>query len=361
MSNNVEPTQPLHNTAGPVVGATPATAAVPLVDRRENTTNDPDGPKSEPRYNLKSVVKSKDVAHLVELFEDLRAIATTTEQRSHVVKRFMDAVSTRGRLFGSAWIEISNRGEATIVESRFGNPSLNNQAMRQQLAQSAMAVVAKPEPQILKSEKLRGSLFACVPFFLNDSTTAVICAIVQDDKHRCTESLAICQAVANNFDLWRSRDELTSLAVEVRSTASVLELVGKVESCETLKDGCVELANELQNYFRCDYVAVGLKKSSLASCRMTAISAMAEFDNQSRSTTLIQSAFDEAILRGQYTSFPPRQTNKSAPRCRTKSWPSTCESKPRFRFRFAIRMKKRSGRLRFWATEISTEILRPGT
>ncbi len=312
MSNNADPAQPPQTAAQPVVSVTPDVQAVPQVDRREATPSDPNQ-TSKSQFKLKSVVKSKDVAHLVDLFEDLRAIATTTEDKNQLAKRFMDAVSTRGRMFGSAWVEFTNRGEGSIVESRFSNPGLNNQAMRQQLVESAMAVIGKSEPQILKSEKLRGSLFACVPFFIDDSTTAVICGIVQDDKHRCTESLAICQSVANHFDLWRSRDQLTSMAVEVRSTASVLELVGKVESCETLKDACVELANELQSYFRCDYVAVGLKKSSLASCRMTALSSMAEFDNQSRSTTLIQSAFDEAILRGQYTSFPAPPNKQSSP------------------------------------------------
>ena len=44
-----------------------------------------------------------------------------------------------------------------------------------------------------------------------------------------------------------------------------------------------------------------------------AISAMAEFDAQSRSTTLIQAAFDESILRSNYTSFPAQAEKQASP------------------------------------------------
>lgn len=296
MSESAEPTQTSQQTDAPVV------AQVPGLD-----------PNKRRKFDLKQVNQSKDVAHLIDLFEDLRAVTTTTENTSHLIGRFLDAVSARARLFGIAWIEVENRGAGTIVDTRFKNPSLDSPAIKQQLVEASSAVLNSPTPQIFETNKLRGTLIVSLPFFKDPQTTSVICAIVQDDKRRCSEALTICQAVANHYDLWRSRDQLTSMAMEVRSTASVLELVGKTEACETQKDACVKIANELQAFFRCDYVAVGLKTSKIASCRMMAMSAMAEFDQESRSTTLIQSAFDEAVLRGQYTSFPAAPDNQTSP------------------------------------------------
>ena len=312
MPSNVKPMSPSRTAAGPVVGATLAVSAVPIV-KKQGPVVQPPQKKPQPPHSLQSVIKAQGVSHLIELYDDLRAAATTTEDRHQLISRFMDAVALRGKLIGSAWVEVSDDGEATIVESRFGNPSLNNQAMRGQLVKSAKTVVASPDSQVLKSERLRGSLFACVPFFLSESKVGVICAVVRDDKQRCTESLAVCQAVANSFEMWRSKDQLNSMGVEVRNAASVLELVGKVESSETFKAGCVEIANELQNYLRCDCVAVGLRKSNSASCRMRAFSLKAGFESQRRSKKIIQRAFDEAIRRGKYTSFPASPDDQTSP------------------------------------------------
>ena len=262
---------------------------------------------------FKSVAGKKEIGHLVELSDDLHAITSTTEKRKDLIQRYLDAVTMRGKLFGVAWVEIPAGGNATIVETRFKNPTMDSPAMRQQLVDAAALSRQSSSPQIFRSEKVRGSLIACAPFFKDVKTTAVMCGMVHDDKSKSAEALMICQSVADLFNLWRSRDKLTSMAMEVRSTATVLELVGKTECSITIKDACVKIANELQSLFRSDYVAVGLKNSKIASCKLMAVSAMAEFDHQSRTTTLMRSSFDEAILKGKYTSFPAPPADQSGP------------------------------------------------
>ncbi len=190
---------------------------------------------------------------------------------------------------------------------------MDNPSIKQQLLASALEASQQDSLQVFQTEKVRGSLIACVPFFKDEQTTAIFCGIFHDDKAKCREALLVCQCIANHFELWRSRDQLTSMATEVRNTARVLELVGKTEGSPSIKDACVRIANELQALFRCDYVAVGLKKSSFAACRLVAVSAMSEFDHRSRTTTLMQNAFDEAILRGVYTSFPAPPEKQTSP------------------------------------------------
>ena len=264
---------------------------------------------------LESVSKSRDTAHLVELAEDLRAITTTTEKPEKLIEQFLDAISTRARMFACGWIELSGGKKPEIIESRFKNPAMDNSAMRKQMLSAAIYASAHPGPQILKCDNIRGSLVACVSFYKNDKTTAVMCGVFHDDKSRCAEAMMICQSVANHFDVWRSREQLTTMAMEVRSTATVLELVGKAEGSESVKDACVKIANELQNLFRCEYVAIGLKGptgTSATSSKLVAVSSMAEFDNQSRTCRLLKSAFDESIMRGQYTVFPEGPAADSA-------------------------------------------------
>ena len=266
-----------------------------------------------PTTSFSSEAKNKDVAHLIELVDDLRAIATTTNTSNLLVSRFLDAVASRARIFGLVWTEIRNDSEPAIVESRFKNPAMESQAVLSQIADAAKFASASPGAQVFKNEKTRGALITCVPIFKDEQTRAVLCAMVHDDRAKCGEALMVCQAVASYYDLWRSREQLTTMAMEVRSTAMVLELVGKTECSATLKDACLKIANELQSLFRCEYVAVGLKTSNVASCRLMAISSMAEFDHQSRTTRIIRNAFDEAMLRGVYTSYPAQSERQASP------------------------------------------------
>jgi hypothetical protein len=263
--------------------------------------------------DFKSIAGQKDAAHLVELSDDLHAITSTTEKRKELIERYLDAVTSRGRMISVAWVEIEMGSQPRVVESRFKNPSMDSPAMRQQLVDAASISGQGSSLQIFRSEKVRGSLVVCAPFFKDEQTTAVMCGMVHDDKAKSAEAMMVCQSVADHYNLWRSRDRLTSMAMEVRSTATVLELVGKTECSITVKDACVKIANELQSLFRCDYVAVGLKQSKIASCKLMAISSMAEFDHQSRTTTQLRSAFDEAILKGRYTSFPAPPADQSGP------------------------------------------------
>jgi hypothetical protein len=97
---------------------------------------------------FKSVAHRRDVGHLIELTEDLRAIATTSENSAELIHRFLDTVSTRSRLFGVAWVELTTDGPATITGTRFKNPAMDTAAMRQELAESAVLAIQSPAPQI---------------------------------------------------------------------------------------------------------------------------------------------------------------------------------------------------------------------
>ncbi len=83
-------------------------------------------PKIPTAANIQSVSKSKDVVHLVDLVEDLRAITSTTDRRSVLIKQFMDAVMVRATpgnwldRDSEKWNGSNRRNE--VQESRDGQP-----------------------------------------------------------------------------------------------------------------------------------------------------------------------------------------------------------------------------------------------
>ncbi len=260
---------------------------------------------SAPRITLPAAVNNADVA-ITELGNDLRAITSTVEFRHELISNFLQLAVTRSNMLVSAWVELPDEGQPALVETRFANPSLDNRSVRTSLMTVAARAIEDRKSCVVPMEKVRGGSLVSVPFFVDETTAGAFCAMVHDNRNNCSEAVLICQMITTHYDLWRARDEFTSMAFEVRSTATVLELVGKAQSSDTVRGACFTIANELKELFRCDYVGVGLRRPNKLGLRLMALSSAAEFDNESKTTQLFTSAFDEAVMRESYTVYPAR-------------------------------------------------------
>ena len=243
---------------------------------------------------------------IFKLSSDLRAIAMAAESREQFTTLALDAAVRQSPLLCALWLESPNGDELSIVESQFTNQSLDIAQIRDQILKSGQAAIQTQQFQIAACPKIRAAAVICVPFLIDGQTTAVISGLIHDCAQNSNDGLLACQMVNTHYDLWRARDELTTLAFEVRSTATVLELVAKAQNSRSVRQACYRIANELKDYFRCEYVAVGLRSEKKRGCKLIAISSLSEFDSESQTTLNFRSAFDEASLRGTYTVYPPR-------------------------------------------------------
>jgi len=244
------------------------------------------------------------LAGWVNLNTDLRTITSTSDSRESLVKLFLELAVQRSPLLCAAWLQAPIGKAPVIAESIYSNSTLDNVNVRNQIIEVSKLAVELRSPQIVTSKKVRGAAVVSIPFYLDDETTAVLCGLVHESPQNKSEGLLVGQMIVAHFDLWRARDELTNLAFEVRSAAMVLELVEKTQDTKTVRNACYVIANELKDLFRCDYVAVGLRKGKQRSCKLIALSSVSEFDNESKTTLLFRSTFDEAVMRGTYTVFP---------------------------------------------------------
>ena len=275
---------------------------------RPTDSKTPKEPISQP---LHRGINGQKQDNIIQLSLDLTAIATTTENRKDLISRLLDATMQRTRMLSATWITCTNSGTGEITDTRFSNQSLNNQVMRKVMVDAAKTASDQQAHQIIRPSEIRGTAVICIPMYQDDETTGVLCGLVHDNQTDCHETLLICELVATHFGLWRSRDQITKLSFEVRSAATVLELIGRTQCSETMKAAGVKIANEIQNLLRCDYVGVGFQKSEQAPVRLLAISSQAEFDNQSRTTMLMKSAFDEALMKGELTAYPSKKTKST--------------------------------------------------
>ncbi len=241
---------------------------------------------------------------LIQLGIDLRAVTSTVESREELISRLLEVMVQRTRLLSATWVIAPNGGQISIHQRRFSNPSLDSQVIHKIILDSASTALQEKQPKVILPAEIRGTHVICVPFYQDDASAAVLCVMLHDDQAQTNEALLVCQLVVTHYGMWRSRDQITRLAFEIRSAGMILELVGKVQCSESVQEAGVKVANELKNLFRCEYVAVGYRKEPTAATRLLAISATAEFDHQSRTTMLIKNAFDETMMRGELTSFP---------------------------------------------------------
>ncbi len=244
---------------------------------------------------------------LFELILDLRAIVTTTDEREEVVQRLTETLVKRTRLLAAAWVQVDSGEQPSVLHATFSNPTFDSQVMRKILLDAALSTAGENAPRMVWPDKIRGTAVVCVPFYQDSQTTGVLCGLVHDEQSTSYESILTCQLVANHYDLWRSRDQITLLNFEIRSAATVLELIGTSQNSESLQESALKIANELQNLFRCDYVAVGYRKDKSSDARLLALSSTADFDHQSRTTMALKNAFDETLLRGTITRFPDQK------------------------------------------------------
>lgn len=250
------------------------------------------------------VRNARTTEKLGQLSADLTAIATTIESYDHAVALYLEVAIQKAGLLAAFWTVAPPDHEIVIADQRFANERVNNMGTREEFLELAAKAVAKNSAALSSPPTIRGVDFIAVPFFLDEHTTGVIGGMVHQSKETTSESGVICQLIAASYEIWRTQSRMSTMGTEVQSTAVVLDLVAKISATETRRDACLVIANELKNHFECDYVAVGLKTAAVTGCELFAISSMADFDNESRTTICFKNAFDEAVMRGGYTVFP---------------------------------------------------------
>ena len=269
------------------------------------TSNTRGNPNPVPKAGKETKTAQKSLARFAN---DLRAITTTSETHEQCVKLFLESGLQTNDFLTIGWASVPIKGLPSLDHILFANPTINNDKVRNQVIEFSTLAASAQQISLFESEKIRGVQFCGVPIYQDESTTAVICGMFAVGKNETQLASSKLQQIALHYDLWRARDQMTGMATEVRSTASVLELVEKTHCAETRQEACIKIANELQAFLRCDYVAVGLKPKGKPGCKLSAISSLADYDSNSRLTTMFRNCFDEAVVRGEYTVFPARET-----------------------------------------------------
>ena len=129
--------------------------------------------------------------------------------------------------------------------------------------------------------------------------------VMADRKHSKLATAAIYKVVAA-MELWLKGFHAGESQWQVRSLASIVELVGRIESCTTVADASTKLVNELTRGLKCNSVAVATQvKGKL---KLQAISGINKLDRASGTYRNYLQTMRESVLREEQGVFPPIDT-----------------------------------------------------
>jgi RND family efflux transporter MFP subunit len=122
-------------------------------------------------------------------------------------------------------------------------------------------------------------------------------------EHPWADSLTGLPAV-EDAEAAQTRKQLLVAEWEAQTTASVMDILQRVENSEGLAQGCAALVNGFQHIAGCRQVALGVCGKHPESFHLLAVSGMATVDRRSESARDTEAVLAEAVLRGELTVWP---------------------------------------------------------
>jgi hypothetical protein len=148
------------------------------------------------------------------------------------------------------------------------------------------------------------------PIYAPSGQPFVLAAMLGESSLDSTARIAAVDQVAGAASHWQLMQTLARLDWEAQASSAAAELMAKIETSASLDAACFLTVEQLQAFFQCDQVAIGLTRREGSGAPLVAISGMAQFDRSSEAVEAIQNALDESLIRDQLTAWPPLKSKQ---------------------------------------------------
>ncbi len=242
------------------------------------------------------------------LLKAISANPTRSEALTAVLRVMTESSTPVGLLYFGRNDEGELEAEAELSPAGTGNVQV---AYQKSLKSLCDAVCEKGSYQVGRLDAKGRLIAVAAPIMLRGQAPEAISAIFAGGN--IDQAVGVMQVVAAHVTLWQILQVTKAAEFESRSTAALLELLGKCDSSRNLQQASITLVNELKDYLECDQVALGLCGISGKSTHLQAVSGMSQFDKRSEFASAMEAALDEAILRDELTTWPaPHEGQQNA-------------------------------------------------
>jgi len=262
-----------HFSHGPIVSAQPA-------PRRDKTID--------------------DTAHLHVQLQNLGARPTG---RTALVSALLDLQLSRSGIIACAAIVRRNDGTLAVGPNKSKHARAELDALNSWISDACNRAVGGGQTRVVYATNSNVDAI-CVPVSAGDLAGMVTLIEHTEDAQRRATETAVAQLVATQLDRWTERQRLSEMADQLARSAAIVELVQRVASVDKVKSACFTIAAALKDHLRCERVIIGLKRRG-CSCRIVAVSGVAEVDPHSDESRRMKAAIDECLVRNELSAWPP--------------------------------------------------------
>lgn len=228
--------------------------------------------------------------------DELDAVLRSASDEDSLRKLIVDCLFRHRTLVGGGWFQ-KDGDSFTTKNSHFENPALQHKPIQDWIAANCVAACDSENDVVSNSADVRNLAIVAVPIggFECPEVIVLLLANPSNDKIE-TETLAgrtVVRAIAE----WQKNQSLHIANQQLRTTAALLELTGKIEATQNVTEAARVLADTLHGYVKNDFVAVGLCNKGGRTTKLIALSNVSAPDANSSTSRNIKAVIDECVIR----------------------------------------------------------------
>lgn len=274
---------------------------------QKNETPQPDSETSETldtqrsQYPLnvnleKAIPRSASSRYQLEVDAVIRSSANEEDLRSLLINC---VIQNRGAV-GAVWMT-----DDGIATERLSNPALQHQAVKNWIVATGRLAIDSGFESNQACPIVRNLTMITIPFKVPSGKTESLSLLFGNLTPVTLEAeILSTQSCVRAVRQWYGRCELRQTIQDLRTTAAHLELTSCLEKTQSLDEAARVLADLIQKHLNCNTVAVGYKRPGARTCRLQAISGVADFDRNSTQVRRIKAALDESLIRDELSVWP---------------------------------------------------------
>ncbi|MFM9964544.1 MAG: efflux RND transporter periplasmic adaptor subunit [Planctomycetaceae bacterium] len=138
----------------------------------------------------------------------------------------------------------------------------------------------------------------------------VLAGAFLDHAALTSHNLNLLQSAAGAIRLHHGLSVTKQAEDELLAAAAVIDLVARLQACESQLAACQRLADDVAKYTKCRFVAVGLTSNNGRACRLAAVSDQAAVPPESDRRQAVEAALEEILVRDSLTVWPPESNTR---------------------------------------------------
>lgn len=239
----------------------------------------------------------------LRLLQETSAVLDRQLDDRRLHRELLNAALQHAACVGAAWFQLQSGGLQADVEL-LEHPALQHETIRQAVRDQALVAGQQRRELVVPHPAVRNLVQTSVPVLTGRGTDVIVLLSVDHDELRRHHALFAAHCLVQAKTRHTAEFELRQTQQQLQATAALLELTEQLEDSRTLATAQRVLADQLQDFLQCRLVAVGWKRKTGCTCRLTTVSGLSTFDSNSERARRLKTALDEALLRNEFAAWP---------------------------------------------------------